>query len=118
MAASSGGRAGAGARPLALPGAAAALHRSAASAAALQSALHSPPAARRLPPPLQAAEASGLSHDAAVLAEFKAMISAAGLALSPELAVAGDLDATLRRFLRARKGRLDAAFAMLQSECL
>lgn len=75
-----------------------------------------PPAARHPPPPHQAAEASGLSHDAAVLAEFKAMISAAGLALSPELAVAGDLDATLRRFLRARKGRLDAAFAMLQSE--
>lgn len=51
-----------------------------------------------------------------MLAEFKKMIQDAGLHLSPELIVNGDLDATLRRFLRARKYRLEAAFQMLESK--
>jgi hypothetical protein len=53
-----------------------------------------------------------------VLAEFKKMISEAGLQLSPEFVVYGDLNATLHRFLRARKYKLEAAFAMLESELL
>ncbi|KAI8477280.1 MAG: CRAL-TRIO domain-containing protein [Monoraphidium minutum] len=66
---------------------------------------------------IHAAEAAGASHGEAVLAEFKRMIADAGLQLPPELIVNGDADATLRRFLRARKQRLDAALAMLE-KCL
>jgi len=58
----------------------------------------------------------GLSHEDAVLAEFKKMISDAGFVISGEMTVLGDLDATLHRFLRARKYKLEAAFAMLESE--
>lgn len=65
----------------------------------------------------QQREAAGLSHDDAVLQEFKDACAAAGLLPLPAaMAVAGDHDATLRRFLRARKGRVDAAVAMLASE--
>jgi hypothetical protein len=63
----------------------------------------------------QRAESAGATHEEAVLAEFKRMLSERGVALPPEMAVAGDEDATLRRFLRARKWRLDAAFQMLTS---
>lgn len=59
-------------------------------------------------------ERSGLDHGAAVLAEFKHLIEQGGLRLPPEMVVAGDLDATLRRFLRARKFKLEAAYAMLE----
>lgn len=64
----------------------------------------------------QQLEATGVSHDAAVLAEFKHMLNIAGVRLPDEMVVNGDYDATLRRFLRARKYSLDAAFAMLESE--
>lgn len=43
------------------------------------------------------------------------MLAAGGLALSPQMVVNGDADATLRRFLRARKYKLEAAYAMLHS---
>lgn len=38
------------------------------------------------------------------------------LPLPPTMVVNGDEDATLRRFLRARRWRVDAAYAMLESE--
>ncbi|KIZ04904.1 hypothetical protein MNEG_3047 [Monoraphidium neglectum] len=63
---------------------------------------------------IQQLEATGTSHEDAVLAKFKKMISEAGLQLSPEFVVYGDLNATLHRFLRARKYKLEAAFAMLE----
>lgn len=67
--------------------------------------------------PPQHREASGLSHEAAALAEFKQAVADAGLVLPPEMAMAaGNYDPALRRFLRARKGKIDAALAMLQSE--
>jgi hypothetical protein len=44
------------------------------------------------------------------------MMAEAGMAIGPEMAVLGDADATLRRFLRARKFKLEAAFNMLESE--
>ncbi|GBF91545.1 hypothetical protein Rsub_04285 [Raphidocelis subcapitata] len=63
---------------------------------------------------IQQRELSGLGHEAAVLAEFKQMVADAGLVLPPELVVNGDTDATLRRFLRARKFKVEAAMAMLE----
>ena len=74
---------------------------------------HTPPPPP--PPAPQHREAAGLSHDAALVAELKQALADAGGALPPEMVPAGDVDATLRRFLRARKGRVDAALAMLLS---
>lgn len=51
------------------------------------------------------------------LDEFRERIAQAGLQLPPALLVNGDVDATLLRFLRARKYNVENAFAMLQSEC-
>ena len=50
------------------------------------------------------------------LEEFKVRIAHAGLQLPPALLVNGDVDATLLRFLRARKYHVEHAFAMLESE--
>lgn len=50
------------------------------------------------------------------LEQLKVRIARAGLQLPPALLVNGDIDATLLRFLRARKYHVDAAFAMLESE--
>jgi hypothetical protein len=61
-------------------------------------------------------ELAGLGHEEAVLAEFKKAVQDAGLRLPPEFVINGDVNATLRRFLRARKYRLAAAMAMLESE--
>jgi hypothetical protein len=52
------------------------------------------------------------------LDELKIRIAQAGLQLPPALLVNGDLDATLLRFLRARKYNVDLALAMLESEWL
>jgi hypothetical protein len=54
---------------------------------------------------------------AIALGHFKAAIAKAGLHIPPALLVNGDLDATLLRFLRARKWSIEAALAMLESEC-
>ncbi|KAF8056433.1 SFH3 [Scenedesmus sp. PABB004] len=48
------------------------------------------------------------------LAELKARLAARAVALPHALIVAGDVDATLFRFLRARKYSVDAAAAMLE----
>lgn len=53
---------------------------------------------------------------AEALDALKARIVAGGLALPPALIVAGDLDSTLMRFLRARKYNVDLAYAMLESK--
>lgn len=50
------------------------------------------------------------------LDHFKSRIAQAGLHLPPALLVNGDLDATLLRFLRARKYHVEHAFAMLESK--
>lgn len=54
-------------------------------------------------------------HTSALLA-FKARLAEAGLQIPRELVVNGDLDATLYRFLRARKYNVQLAYAMLESE--
>lgn len=50
------------------------------------------------------------------LDELKIRIAQAGLQLPPALLVNGDLDATLLRFLRARKYNVELALAMLESK--
>ncbi|WIA15339.1 hypothetical protein OEZ85_002004 [Tetradesmus obliquus] len=52
-------------------------------------------------------------HTSALLA-FKARLAEAGLQIPRELVVNGDLDATLYRFLRARKYNVQLAYAMLE----
>jgi hypothetical protein len=58
---------------------------------------------------------SALTPDQQRLAQFRAAVEAAGLhtQMSPQMIYAGDYPATLRRFLDARKGNLDAALKML-----
>jgi hypothetical protein len=63
----------------------------------------------------QQLQLSGLGHEDAVLAEFKRTLTERGVVVPHEMVVNGDEDATLRRFLRARKWRVEAAFAMLES---
>jgi hypothetical protein len=57
----------------------------------------------------------GAADPAANLANFKNAVEAAGLhvQMSPQMVYAGDYMATLRRFLDARKGNVDAALKML-----
>lgn len=50
------------------------------------------------------------------LDEFRLRVAQAGLQLPPALICNGDVDATLLRFLRARKWHVEAAFTMLESE--
>lgn len=50
----------------------------------------------------------------ACLDEFRLRIAQAGLQLPPVLFCNGDVDATLMRFLRARKWNVEAAFTMLE----
>lgn len=50
------------------------------------------------------------------LLSLRARIAEAGMQIPRELVVNGDLDATLYRFLRARKYDVHLAFAMLESE--
>jgi hypothetical protein len=57
-----------------------------------------------------------LQEHTSALLSLKARIAEAGLQIPPELVVNGDLNATLYRFLRARKYNVQLAFAMLESE--
>jgi hypothetical protein len=57
-----------------------------------------------------------LQEHTSALLSLKARIAEAGTQIPPELVVSGDLDATLYRFLRARKYNVQLAFAMLESE--
>lgn len=49
---------------------------------------------------------------------MKARMAEKGVSISNEMIVNGDLDATIRRFLRARKYNLENSFNLLASKCL
>jgi len=59
---------------------------------------------------------AALQDHLVALDDFKLRIAEAGLQLPPALLCNGDVDATLLRFLRARKYNVDHAMAMLESE--
>jgi hypothetical protein len=57
-----------------------------------------------------------LQEHTSALLSLKAHMAEAGMQIPPELVVNGDLDATLYRFLRARKYNVQLAVAMLESK--
>ena len=57
----------------------------------------------------------GTEEEEKKLVEFKAMIESKGLDVPPEMCTADDRDATLMRFLRARKLNLEKAYEMLSN---
>lgn len=72
---------------------------------------HKPPNA------LSTSDVAILQEHEVSLDNFKVRIAQAGLQLPPALLVNGDVDATLLRFLRARKYHVEHALAMLESKC-
>lgn len=68
------------------------------------------------PSPHLAGVCTALQEHASALTAFKARIVESGLQIPQELIINGDVDATLYRFLRARKYDVHLAFAMLESE--
>jgi hypothetical protein len=64
---------------------------------------------------LMLCEPACLQEHTSALLSLKARLAEAGVQIPWELVVHGDLDATLYRFLRARKYNVQLAYAMLES---